>query len=489
MMRALVAGLLGLLVLAQAPAPETPHARPTPAIAETQRLPPAATSHQSLDLTGRTLHFTAIAGSQMLTDAQGAPQAEIATLSYLLDGADAARPVTFVFNGGPGAASAWLQLGGLGPWRVAMDHPVPSAAPTLLPNDDTWLDATDLVFIDPVGTGFSHFLATGDEARKRLWSVDGDIAALAEVIQRWLVAHHRLDAPKFLAGESYGGFRGPRLVRELAEHQGIGVRGMVLVSPVLDFGGHSAAFDPLRFATTLPSLTAAARASAGPVTRAQLADVEAYAAGPYLTALIAGETDAASLAAMEARVAAFTGLNATLVAHRRGRISAEIFLNEQHADAARLGSPYDATTTQPDPFPAAVDMSTPDPVTDALAPAVTSAMLALYTRLEWLPPGPYHLLEGSIARQWDYHWGRFAPQSMRALREALALDPALHVLVVHGLYDLVTPYFATVLQLNQIAAGAGADRVRLLTLPGGHMVYRDDAARAALHAAALEMMR
>jgi len=503
---AFAAAALGLLVMAQAPAPAPP-AGPQgggPRRAETaaapgaapaaapQGLPAESVTHHELALSGRHLAFTAIAGSVRLADAQGAPQADLATLGYVLDGADpATRPVTFVVNGGPGASSAWLQLGALGPWRVRMDGAAaaPSAPVALLPNDDTWLDATDLVFIDPVSTGFSKFLASGDEVRKRLWSVDGDIAALAETMRLWLEAHHRMAAPKYLVGESYGGFRGPRLVRELAQHQGIGVRGLVLVSPVLDFGARSTAFDLIGWAELLPSETAAARAGGGPVDRASLADVEAYAQSEFLTALIKGESDPAALKAMEARVAGFTGLPADLVSRRHGRISSNVFLNEQHAAQSRVGSIYDATTTEADPFPAAIDAPTPDPVLDALAAPMTAAMLELYgSQLAWQPQGTYQLLNNEVARQWDYHWGRRGPQSMSALREALSLDPALRVVVVHGLYDLVTPYFRDVMLLNQIAATAGADRVKLLALPGGHMVYRDDASRAALRAAGLALM-
>src|SRR5206468_6656076 len=125
--------------------------------------------------------------------------------------------VTFVFNGGPGSASAWLQLGSLGPWRLAInaDAVSSSTAPDLQPNAETWLDFTDLVFIDPVGTGYSRFVATGDDVRKRFFSVDGDVNSLSVMIRRWLEKHDRLLSPKFVAGESYGGIRGPKIVDNL----------------------------------------------------------------------------------------------------------------------------------------------------------------------------------------------------------------------------------------------------------------------------------
>ena len=124
--------------------------------------------------------------------------------------------MTFAINGGPGAASAWLQLGALGPWRLPMHGLTPASSPTLVDNADTWLDFTDLVFIDPPGTGYSRVVAPGDEARRSLWSVDGDIDGVAAAIRRWLTAEQRLASPKFIVGESYGGFRGPRLAEKLA---------------------------------------------------------------------------------------------------------------------------------------------------------------------------------------------------------------------------------------------------------------------------------
>src|SRR5947209_8842318 len=181
--------------------------------AEQHRLPPDSTTKQTLALPGRTLNFSATAGSIRIFDDKGEPQADIAYTSYQLDGADRAnRPVTFLFNGGPGASSAWLQLGDAGPWRLSItgEDAVASATPDLIANAETWLDFTDLVFIDPVGTGYSRFVATGDDVRRHIWSVDGDVDAISVVIRRWLEKNDRLLSPKYVAGESYGGIRGPK---------------------------------------------------------------------------------------------------------------------------------------------------------------------------------------------------------------------------------------------------------------------------------------
>src|SRR3954447_24102158 len=198
----------------------------SPAVAEQHRLPPDSTTKQTLALPGRTLSFTAIAGSIRLFDDKGEPQADIAYTPYQLDDSErASRPVTFLFNGGPGASSAWLQLGAAGPWRLSIggDGAVASASPDLLPNAEPWLDFTDLVFIDPVGTGYSRFVAQGEDVRKRFFSVDGDVGSIALVIRRWLEKHDRLLSPKFVTGESYGGIRGPKVVRNLQTRQGVGV--------------------------------------------------------------------------------------------------------------------------------------------------------------------------------------------------------------------------------------------------------------------------
>ncbi len=465
------------------PAPTAEHPPPAHAAphTETPSLPPDAVTHHTITVDGRTLHFTATAGSLHLTDAQGAPEADIAYIAYQLDGADPhARPVTFAINGGPGSASAWLQLGAFGPWRLPMSGPAraPSAPPVLVDNAQTWLDFTDLVFIDPAGTGYSRPANDTEALRRRLWSVDGDVASLADAIRLWLQQAGRLTAPKYIAGESYSGLRGPRLVRALAEQQGVGISGLVLVSPVLDFGYNSDAFDPFRFMIRLPSMAAAAHH----LTADQLGDVEAYATGDYLADLLRGNRDPAAIARASARVAAYTGLDPALVLRRHARITTGLFLRENDLKDGRVGSPYDATETIPDPFPEYTYPEAPDPIMDALAPPVTSAMIDLVTnRLNWHPEGQYELGNMRVFHAWNWGSGLSRPNSIEALRTALALDPGLHVLIGHGLYDLVTPYLGTKLLLAQVPDYGAADRVRLALHPGGHMFYTVDSSRAALH--------
>jgi carboxypeptidase C (cathepsin A) len=451
-----------------------------------QPLPANSETHHTLTLPGRSLPFTATAGSVRMRDAQGMPQADIAYIVYALDGADPqTRPVTFVFNGGPGASTAWLQLGAVGPWRLPIDGTAlaPSAPPVVAPNADTWLDFTDLVFIDPPGAGFSRFATNAEDVRKRLWSVDGDVDLLAAVIRRLTVQTGRATSPKFILAESYGGIRGPRLVRALQTGQGIGIEGLLLVSPLLDRGGRSKAFDPLNWVTHLPSMVAAARAANGPVDRAALADAEAYASGPYLADLLRGAQDQAALARIVAHVATLTGLDPAIVAEHGGRIDNPTFLRERQRRAGEVGSFYDATIFAPDPFPWSTLSNHPDLVLDGLRAPLTGAMLELYAReLRWLPDQGYEVINGTVAHNWD--WGRGNVESVGALRNALALDRHFRVLIAHGMTDLMTPYFATQLILNQLPPAVGGDRVRLEVYPGGHMFYARDASRQAFRAAA-----
>ena len=225
------------------------------------RLPGEVTTIQYLDAPDRRFQFKATAGAIPLYDAaDGSLQAEVAYVAYVKSEGGPTRPVTFVFNGGPGAASAYLQIGAIGPWRLALDQITPSTSPTLIPNAETWLDFTDLVFVDPPGTGYSRLAASGDGPRRHFWSVDGDAQALAVFIRKWIERTGRQVSPKFIVGESYGGFRAPKIARLLQDGQNVGVNGVVLISPVLDFGVRNlASYLPEHWVAHLPSMAATAR--------------------------------------------------------------------------------------------------------------------------------------------------------------------------------------------------------------------------------------
>ncbi len=462
------------------------------------------TSQHTIQLPDGPLALTAMVETQHLETADGKPAAEIVTTAFThapandppadhapADHASAdhapSRPVTFAFNGGPGAASAFLDLGAIGPWRVPLAIPViPSQDPAPVDNADSWLPFTDLVFIDPPGTGYSR--AATPDAAKPLYTIDGDIRVLATTVRRWLEAHGRLQSPVFLVGESYGGFRAPRLARALLEQQGVGVRGIVMISPVLDFNGRDGAYEPFHNAVLIPAL-AAAHAHAS--TRQAIANAEAYAQGAYIQDLLRGPDDLAAQDRIATALAGFTGLDPALIRRLAGRIDAQAAQRDRNP--GQVASPYDATLLAADPFPAARFDNSPDPALDGLRGPLTAAMLTLYhDRLGWQPDGApnrqYSLLDSQIARDWDYGRSGNRPESMTALRQYLALDPTVRALVVGGLTDLVTPYFANALLLAQVPATTPPGRLALQVFQGGHMFYTNPDSRHALQQAAAALI-
>jgi carboxypeptidase C (cathepsin A) len=464
----------------------------SPSTAEQHRLPPDSTTKHSLALPGRTLNFTATAGSIRLFDDKSEPQADIAYTAYQLDGADArTRPVTFLFNGGPGASSAWLQFGAAGPWRLAInaDPMTSSASPDLTPNAETWLDFSDLVFIDPVGTGYSRFVATGEEVRKRFFSINGDVNAIALVIRRWLEKSDRLLSPKYVAGESYGGIRGPKIVGNLQTEQGVGVRGLILISPVFDFR-EFAGSSLLQYVWSLPTMAAVAREAKGPVTRADMAEVESYARSDFMTDLLKGAADTEATTRLADKVAVLTGIDQAVSRRLAGRFDVGEFRREFDRRNGRVRGRYDASVSGFDPNPDSSSSRFGDPSGDPLIAPLTSAAVDLTTRkLNWRPEGSYELLNAAVERGWDFGRGLNPPESISQLRQILALDPKLRLLVGHGLFDLATPYFGSKILLDQLPAFAGPDRIKLVVYPGGHMFYSRDASRQAFQAEVHELMK
>jgi carboxypeptidase C (cathepsin A) len=492
---AAMAGANFSTVLAQPahPAPQAESARPTGQAGEqggrpraqndnAPHLPADSVTEHTIELPGRTLHFKATAGSIPLNDAEsGALQAEVAYVSYVMGSPADNRPVTFLFNGGPGAASAYLDIGAVGPWRLPLDNVTYSASPVVGPNAETWLDFTDLVFIDPVGTGYSRIAASGDNVRRQFWSVDGDASALAVTIRKWIERAGRQGSPKFVVGESYGGFRVPKVTRALTG-QGVGVRGIVMISPVLDFATlGNRRHDPMAWVARLPSMAATVIEGKGPFDRDALRDVENYASGDYLRDLLKGEKDAAAVERMTPRIAAYTGLDPAEVGRLAARVDTATFQRELNRKRGRVASAYDPTVTAFDPTPSATTSRYSDPVLDAMGPPLTSAMTALYQGpLHWRVEQPYHLLNNEVNQQWTWGRGRVGPEVVDDLRNALAGDRDLYALVVHGANDLVTPYYATQLLLDQLPIYGTPDRLKLAVYGGGHMFYSRDESRRAL---------
>ncbi|MCJ2015298.1 S10 family peptidase [Methylobacterium sp. J-076] len=458
---------------------------------EGRRLPADSITSQSIALPdGRTLDFTATAGSLPLVDEGGKLQAEIAYVAYTRPPEGGReRPITFALNGGPGAASAYLHIGAIGPWRlpIGKDSISPSQGVALVPNDGTWLDFTDLVFIDPVGTGYSR-AADGDA--KKYWSVESDASVLAAVIARYLRVNGRMASPKFYVGESYGGFRGPLIAEKLQGEIGVGLSGMVLLSPVLDFAAlERHRTDPWGFVLRLPSLAATGLERGGQTpSPALLAPAEDYATGSYLADLLKGPGDAEAISRMTDRLAGLTGLDREFLRRQAGRPSGRGVQRELNREAGRVTSLYDTGITGWDPDPDSLQSGFEDPQLTALQAPLTSAMLDLYARtLKWTVPNQrYELLNNAVNRGWGWGSGRQAPEVLSNLKGVLALDGKLRVLVAHGATDLVTPYFASKLQIAQVPPYGGG-RLNLAVYPGGHMFYFRSASRAALHQNAADL--
>ncbi len=276
---------------AAAPAAEPAKAGANP-VAEKNPLPPLpADAHvaQSITLDGKKLNYTATVGTLFVRDADGKAVGQLVYTAYTMDGAN--RPVTFLVNGGPGAASVYLNFGAIGPKHLNAGNQgdSPSDPATLVDNPGTWLDFTDLVFLDPIGTGFSRSLVDADQTRKLFWSTEPDIEYLSRAIYDWLVVNDRLQSRKYLVGESYGGFRGPRITYYLQSQLGVAMNGVVLVSPYLNPTlEQNGDLSPLPWLVTLPSITAANLERQNKLTPEAMKSVIDYTLGDYLTTVVHG---------------------------------------------------------------------------------------------------------------------------------------------------------------------------------------------------------
>ncbi len=441
------------------------------------------------------------------------PAAEIFSVSYVGDH-DRDRPVTFVFNGGPGASSAYLHMGAVGPQRVAFpaDGTLPRLPPALVPNEESWLAFTDLVFVDPVGTGFSRVIEDAGkdgEDRKRQGDGDGgdakeyfgykrDLESLCEFMGRWLSARGRWGSAVFIAGESYGGYRVGRLVRMLQETAGIGLNGAILISPALEFGALSPDdYNALGWVDRLPTMAITAvhhgrsRAFADGTPLAEvLADAERFATGEYLTLLARGSAmPADERERIIVRVADLIGLSADLVARAEGRVALETFTRELLRDERRVLGLYDTTITGTDPFPDREAFAGPDPTLAGISPAYTTAInRQLRSEIGVQTDREYVLLSYEVNESWrnDAPQHFFTPPvgATDDFRYGMSLNPHTKAFITHGRYDLVTPYYSTDRLRNLMRLDpAMADRLTVRHFGGGHMFYAWEESRREFSAA------
>jgi carboxypeptidase C (cathepsin A) len=484
-----------------------------PATTSDHEPPAGAESEGSWSANGTTIEYTASAGWIVLRK-KDKPSAEIFSVSYVAKDGGEDRPVMFVFNGGPGASSAYLHLGAVGPQRVAFpaDGSLPTMPPKLVQNDESWLAFADLVFVDPVGTGFSRIVERDkakpddkgegkqDEAGdpKEYFGYKRDLESLCEFMARWLSRNNRWGSPIFIAGESYGGYRVGRLVRMLQEETGIGLNGAVLISPALEISTLSPTdYDVLTWVDVVPTMAGAAahhgRSRAFPA-GTPLEDVwreaERFATGDYSEFLTQGASMAPDRReAILGRLADLLGLSPDIVTRADGRVTMRVFARELLRDQRKVVGYYDATITSTDPFPDREPFEGPDPTLSGITPAYTMAVnrqlrseigvetdreylvLSMEVNKDWKNDAPQHFFVPPVGATDDFRYG-------------MALNPHLRAFITHGRFDMVTPYFSTdrlhnLMRLDPTVAA----RMTVRHFGGGHMFYAWEESRRAFTAA------
>lgn len=479
-------------------------------------LPAPVETQHTVATENRQLAYSATAGLLPIGDDPSRPEATMFYIAYTVAGQKAdERPITFLFNGGPGASSAFLHLGGIGPRKLRLnaDGTPPPPPVRLEDNALTWLAFTDLVFVDPVGTGYSQVSPpqnvkndeskgqTGD-ALGKFWGVQQDLASLGAFIRLYLTRSDRWMSPKVLVGESYGGLRAAALSQRLPTDFDMSLNGVILISPALEYailqGGSD--YNLLPWIVTLPSFAATAshhgrntladRRSDLP---AALAPVETFAVSAMLTGLAQADIlPAAERDAFYTALAHFTGLPRALVTRRRGRISITIFAKELLRDQGLLVGRYDGTMTGPDPYPEEMGFAGGDPSFEFLTALYAPALLAyLRDDLQYRRDTVYRVLNPETHHKWDFTSALPGKQGFvgvsSSLKLGLTVNPALQVLITHGYHDLVTPFFASRYLVNQM--GLPSDiraRIRLKTYLGGHMFYLRQSSLRAFYADVLD---
>jgi carboxypeptidase C (cathepsin A) len=432
---------------------------------------------------GQRINYTATIGETILKADDGTQKAAIVTTAYVKEPRDPNRPVTFLFNGGPGSGSVWLQMGAFGPKRVAIpsDARDDGAPPyPLLDNPDSLLDVADLVFIDPPATGFSHLI--GKTEPKEFFGVTADAKAVAEVIRRWLNDNGRWNSPKFLGGESYGTTRSAAVVNQLEgqTYNDVGLNGVILISTVLDFAaGSDTPGNELSYITNLPSMAATAffhgKASAGSVEEI-VAEAKSFALGPYATALLKGQNlPAEERATIRRQLSRLTGLSETYLESADLRVTPDRFYKELLRDRGLTVGRLDSRYTGKD-YDSAGESPDNDPSFYGIDAGYTAAINS-WARgsLGFVTDREYQSIS-NVLREWDWRIGgrdsnaylNVTPYLGQALRE----NRGLRIFVGQGYYDFATPFFAAEYALSR--TGIPQDRVQFHYYHAGHMMYVRD---------------
>ncbi|MEQ1891332.1 MAG: peptidase S10 [Planctomycetota bacterium] len=455
-----------------------------PALQEAEKKEPkSAPKSFARELEGRfgavDVKYTATVAETILTDDKDKPEASIWSTAYVQrDVADpATRPVTFLWNGGPGSSSVWLHMGAFGPKRVD----VPSDAKDdggppyrLIDNPECFLDLSDIVFVDPVGTGFSKPL--GETQGSAFWGVQQDARSIARFIRRWISDHQRWNSPKFIGGESYGTTRAAAVVNELeGGFDDVALNGVLLISAILDFSADATATgNELAYALNVPTYAATAwfhgLAGEGQTIEAFVTRARHFALGEYMHGLLLGESLAAEDRARLAReLAELTGLARDYVEHSNLRIRPDRFQKEllraRGLTVGRLDSRYTGVDLD-----RAGESPENDPSFYGIDGAYASAINAWLRGALGVDVEPQYRIIGGLSGGWDWGLGdpfyvNVAPYLGQAMRE----NSGLHVFVACGYYDMATPFFGAEYSLNR--SGVVPARVHYAYYEAGHMMY------------------
>jgi len=450
----------------------------------------SVTDH-SIRIGGEMIPYKATAGTILLKDDEGKPNASLFYIAYTRsDVKDSSqRPLAFLYNGGPGSSSVWIHMGAFGPRRVdtADAEPTPPPPYRVVDNTNSLIGAADLVFIDPVGTGFSK--AVGKAKNRDFWGVDQDVKSLAQFITDYVSRNNRWNSPKFLIGESYGTFRNAALVNYLQSHDNMDFNGVVMMSTVLDLGTIS--FNPgddLPYVLYLPSY--AATASYHKVLKEPPADLNAfltearhYADTTYADALIQGASlSAAEKADVAKHLAHFTGLSEDYLEKADLRVNLAQFMAELQRARGLVTGRLDARFSGPTSDPLA-EFGQYDPQETAISSAFTAAFNT-YVRedLKFGKDQTYEIESSEAGREWDWkHQGGRgfgfpgAPNVENDLTEALISNTHLQVQVENGLYDLATPFFGTEYTMRHLRLPVNLQsHIHLEYYDAGHMMYLRD---------------
>ncbi len=474
------------LLFAQAPAREAA----APAPKEEKKPTPIPPEHSSvtkhdLTLNGRVIHYSATAGTLLINGEENKPYGSFFYVAYTEDGISDARtrPVTFLYNGGPGSASLWLHMGSVGPVRVVTASPeATGGAPyQIVPNEYSLLDKTDLVFVDAVGTGFSR--PVGNATEKNFAGTDQDVAAFNKFITRYITVNQRWNSPKFLFGESYGTTRSAALADSL-EDDGIACNGVILMSSVLNYFEFAPGLDN-DFIDDVPSFAAIAwhynKVAKKPDNlKAFLDEVRAFARGPYAEALAQGHNlPADQVDAIATKLSTYTGLTVQYIKEANLRISASRFRKELLRGDREILGRYDARFEGTD-FDAAGETPAYDPSSTGITGAFVAAFHDYLAReLKYSSDESYYEHGPNLIQSWD--WNHHVAGSRQPLHEpyvagdladAIRKDPHLKVFSANGLFDLATPFFKTEYDLSHMDLEPKLRKnIEFGYYPSGHMIY------------------